>query len=322
MDGDRYCIHCGAKNSAANKFCSKCGRPLGAAQGSAASPERGIPGPQDEFYSGGSRAGRPGVPAALIIIVVVIAVAAAGFFLLTNFLPADIDLPWRADSSSPPVSKDKDEGESEGVVAITADDDDEDAASPAAVEAEGSSPAAITATVVVPDLVGKSRADALYAITAAGLTVGTIAYEESGEAGNQVIAVTPAFGEEVEKGTAVDLRLSRGSGSELGYAAFGEPVYNDPAGYVISGSSSLLLNEYDLEDLSELELTVARNEIFARHGKLFDTPELQVYFDLQPWYQDIEEKEKEVRLNDTEITNADYMSEFAVEKFGRNSYFQ
>ncbi|PLZ22999.1 YARHG domain-containing protein, partial [Fischerella thermalis] len=30
---------------------------------------------------------------------------------------------------------------------------------------------------------------------------------------------------------------------------------------------------------------VKRNSIFARHGRRFDTPGLQKYFDSQPWYR-------------------------------------
>ena len=39
-----------------------------------------------------------------------------------------------------------------------------------------------------------------------------------------------------------------------------------------------------LMELSQAELRIARNEIFARHGRRFADEALQAYFDAQPWY--------------------------------------
>lgn len=36
--------------------------------------------------------------------------------------------------------------------------------------------------------------------------------------------------------------------------------------------------------LSEEELRIARNEIFARHGRKFDDPELRAHFENTDWY--------------------------------------
>jgi hypothetical protein len=45
------------------------------------------------------------------------------------------------------------------------------------------------------------------------------------------------------------------------------------------------LTERDLAGLSPLELRQLRNTVYARHGRTFDTPELQRYFDSRPWYR-------------------------------------
>ncbi len=55
--------------------------------------------------------------------------------------------------------------------------------------------------------------------------------------------------------------------------------------YILPHSSTVPLTEADLAGLSEKDLKRARNEIFARHGRRFDDPELQRYFDAQPWYK-------------------------------------
>ena len=47
------------------------------------------------------------------------------------------------------------------------------------------------------------------------------------------------------------------------------------------------VTKYTLEDLSILDsygLKITRNEIFARHGRMFNDQELQEYFKRQQWY--------------------------------------
>ena len=57
-----------------------------------------------------------------------------------------------------------------------------------------------------------------------------------------------------------------------------------PAAGVIPNSSSQPITEDVLDGLSEWEIKVARNEIFARHGRLFNDPNLQAHFNAQSWY--------------------------------------
>lgn len=59
------------------------------------------------------------------------------------------------------------------------------------------------------------------------------------------------------------------------------PTYGS---FILLDSSSRYLTEADLEGLTWEQLTLARNEIFARHGRLFTQPEVRDYFDAQPWY--------------------------------------
>lgn len=62
-----------------------------------------------------------------------------------------------------------------------------------------------------------------------------------------------------------------------------EPPLNGQG--IIPESSTRLLIDEDIADLSEKELRIAINEIYARYGRLFKDVELQVWFDAQPWYQ-------------------------------------
>jgi hypothetical protein len=69
------------------------------------------------------------------------------------------------------------------------------------------------------------------------------------------------------------------------YNAESEKLTGDPgSGYVIEGSDSRYLTEEDLRDMSKGELRLARNEIYARHGRLFSSADLQDYFNSMNWY--------------------------------------
>ena len=54
--------------------------------------------------------------------------------------------------------------------------------------------------------------------------------------------------------------------------------------YILPDSSTRYLTEADLQNLSWRDLSLARNEIYARHGRRFTKDEIQLYFDSQAWY--------------------------------------
>ena len=55
-------------------------------------------------------------------------------------------------------------------------------------------------------------------------------------------------------------------------------------GYILPDSSSKQLTYEDIQYLSGNELLLARNEIYARHGRIFDDTDIRAYFESQPWY--------------------------------------
>lgn len=78
-------------------------------------------------------------------------------------------------------------------------------------------------------------------------------------------------------------------------------------GYILPESDSRYLSMEDLEGLDINTLRLARNEIFARHGRLFQSEDLNEYFSNQPWYHgylSAEEFDDSV-LNNYERTNLD-----------------
>lgn len=54
--------------------------------------------------------------------------------------------------------------------------------------------------------------------------------------------------------------------------------------YVIADSNTRLITESELLHLTPWQLKVARNEIYARHGRPFVHKDLQCYFAQQSWY--------------------------------------
>lgn len=54
--------------------------------------------------------------------------------------------------------------------------------------------------------------------------------------------------------------------------------------YILPDSDKMKLSNKDIDYLSGDELELARNEIYARHGRKFDTDYIQEYFNSQSWY--------------------------------------
>ncbi len=54
--------------------------------------------------------------------------------------------------------------------------------------------------------------------------------------------------------------------------------------YIIPYSDSRMLSDSDLQGISRDDLTLARNEIYARHGRKFKDDDIREYFESQAWY--------------------------------------
>jgi hypothetical protein len=55
--------------------------------------------------------------------------------------------------------------------------------------------------------------------------------------------------------------------------------------YILADSDKKVLGEEDIAALSKRQLRLARNEIYARHGYVFNSADLQRYFSSKSWYQ-------------------------------------
>lgn len=86
--------------------------------------------------------------------------------------------------------------------------------------------------------------------------------------------------------------------------------------YIIPNSDSVYLTENDLKQYTADELRLARNEIYARHGRRFNDEALQNYFDSKDWYSGTiaPENFSETVLNDYEKKNATLILDYEKAK--------
>ena len=81
----------------------------------------------------------------------------------------------------------------------------------------------------------------------------------------------------------------------------------DTTGNEDMGTDGAVGKEADLENLTQEDLRIARNEIYARHGRKFLDEGLQEYFNGKSWYNGTIEPDdfKEDMLSEIERTNED-----------------
>lgn len=77
-----------------------------------------------------------------------------------------------------------------------------------------------------------------------------------------------------------------GGGANAGENAVEEPevLEGDAGEYVLPESNTRIYDASELEPLSNHDLFLARNEIYARHGYVFEAGELSEYFASKSWY--------------------------------------
>ena len=77
--------------------------------------------------------------------------------------------------------------------------------------------------------------------------------------------------------------------------------------YILPASDQSVMSEGDVADLTKEQLRLARNEIYARHGYVFQSEDLQTYFSSKSWYQ--QEPDFDGSLNEVEKENINFIKE-------------
>ncbi|MEH6938000.1 YARHG domain-containing protein [Bacillus sp. JJ664] len=76
-------------------------------------------------------------------------------------------------------------------------------------------------------------------------------------------------------------------------------------GYILPESNTIKLTDEVLGNLSTNELSIARNEIYARHGYIFKSSDLNKYFSTKSWYNP--DPTYNGALNETEKYNINFI---------------
>ena len=165
--------------------------------------------------------------------------------------------------------------------------------------AAGSGRSPLTAAAVVTSIM------ALVAVIGLALVV-TRPFDQPATGGGEIVVTPPSdttppdevtppegVGSDGESGggvvdidTIIDAYDNGGTGSGTGDEPdldTGDKVPNGT--YVLADSDSHRYTTEELDELSDWELYLARNEIYARHGREFRNDDLTRYFEGQPWYE-------------------------------------
>lgn len=102
---------------------------------------------------------------------------------------------------------------------------------------------------------------------------------------------------------------------KLAWNTAGTPEETE-AEYILPESDSRIITKSELDGLTKEEIRLARNEIYARHGRKFDDEELQAYFEKFDWYHPMIEPEDfdESVFNYYETENRRFIVQYEKER--------
>ena len=85
--------------------------------------------------------------------------------------------------------------------------------------------------------------------------------------------------------------------------------------YILPSSDSRYIDKDELENFTPDECRLARNELYARHGRMFTDESLQSFFDSKDWYSGYISPDDwdENSLNEYEFYNRDLIVEYEKE---------
>lgn len=80
--------------------------------------------------------------------------------------------------------------------------------------------------------------------------------------------------------------------------------------YILPASGTKLLTNDNIKGMSKYDIALARNEIYARHGRKFQTAEYSKYFNGKSWYKlnpNYNYSDDNANLNDIETQNVNFL---------------
>ena len=151
-------------------------------------------------------------------------------------------------------------------------------------------------------------------------------YPEDGEeyeGDDQTGGVSQQSVPETDRGA---VSASGGTRAQAGRAASGSEVTalagsgaSNGSEYILPDSNSRLYTREELSGLDDNTLQLAINEIYARHGRKFNTESMQAYFDGKSWYSGTVDPEvfdgnEAAYFNEYELKNRELLSSIRAER--------
>ena len=172
--------------------------------------------------------------------------------------------------------------------------------------------AAIIAAVVIVVFLGGSVFTGLIGSGVAGKEKSRVSKKELEKAG-----ISTDYDEESDLQVLAldkDIVISKdgAAAQSSGDAANAEAGSGD---YIFPNSDKEYLTDADVSGLSKEQLRIARNEIMARHGRIFDSQDLKDYFGSKSWYNGTIspsdfDANMNSRLNAVELANVEMIKKY------------
>ncbi|MBR1482301.1 MAG: YARHG domain-containing protein [Ruminococcus sp.] len=145
----------------------------------------------------------------------------------------------------------------------------------------------------VPDVVGMKANEAYAALHRAGTRFEIKREYNAAVAADSVISQSPEPGTVIPDSEKVLVVISKGVDQpDTTPPATTAPTTtkkqssgSSKGSYILEGSDKRYVSFNEVTPLSEKQMTLALNEIYARRGRRFNSSELQSYFDSQSWYK-------------------------------------
>lgn len=150
------------------------------------------------------------------------------------------------------------------------------------------------AEIEVPNVGGYKAKDAYYKLNSAGLKYTVVREYSENVHAEYVLSQEPEPGEIIKQTDRVVLHISKGidhppesttAPNQSATAATKPESKSKSSKYILEGSDKRIIAKSEVYKLDENEMTLALNEIFARYGRRFNTPDIQAYFNKQDWYK-------------------------------------
>lgn len=287
-----YCKHCGAENPEESAFCEQCGQALKKPQ-QEEQQERSYQ-EQPANNGGGKKWIIP------VVILLVLALAGGGVFMYQKHQKAE-------EAEKARLAKEK--AEAEKTVPIDL------ASLMTAPQISGENGSGVVSAEPVVD--GNKSTTILNSINEKkkedmGRFLNSVKYTASpneGLSNGDTVKIQIDYDKELA--AKLNLEIS-GTSSEVKVKGLKEPAedsqdnyYSDDEvpGDVFPFSSEEYIDESDAAALTDYELRIAINEIYARHGFTFGKADLKKHFEAQDWYRATTDDVPDSELNEYEYSN-------------------